>query len=146
MPSRPAKKPVENINVKHKQALSSIEKFALWITTHIGTMGFFLAVFLWSVGWISWNLFAPENWRFDTVPAFELWLFISNLIQLFFLPLIMIGQNLQGRHSEMRAEADFEINKKAEAEIETIFEYLEKHSRDLEEIIKSVQNKKRKNG
>ncbi len=40
------------------------------------------------------------------------------MIQMFLMPLIMIGQNLQGRHAEARAEADFEVNIKAEREIE----------------------------
>ncbi len=136
----PAEKPIENVNVKHKETLSSIEKFALWVTTRIGTMGFFFVIFCWSAGWISWNLLAPDNLRFDTVPAFELWLFISNLMQLFFLPLIMIGQNLQGRHAEIRAESDYEINKKAEREIGSIFAYLEKHDRKLADIIKKLEH------
>ncbi len=36
------------------------------------------------------------------------------------MPLIMIGQNLQSKHSEMRAEEDFIVNKKAESEVEKI--------------------------
>jgi len=41
------------------------------------------------------------------------------------MPLIMVGQNLQGRHSERRAAADFEVNQKAEAEVEEILQQLE---------------------
>jgi uncharacterized membrane protein len=41
------------------------------------------------------------------------------VIQIMLMPLIMVGQNLQGRHSELRAENDFEVNVKAEMEIET---------------------------
>jgi uncharacterized membrane protein len=57
--------------------------------------------------------------------AFAFWLFISNLIQLLLMPLIMVGQNLQGRHSELRADNDLEINIKAEQEIEVILQHLE---------------------
>ena len=70
-------------------------------------------------------MFAPAGARFDPAPAFVLWLFISNLIQILLLPLVMIGQNLQGRHSELRAESDFEINQKSEVEIETVLQHLE---------------------
>ena len=41
------------------------------------------------------------------------------------MPLIMIGQNIQGRHSELRAESDLEVNIRAEAEIEIVLEHLE---------------------
>jgi len=87
---------------------------------HVGTMGFFLLIFSWTVLWLGWNVIAPKSLQFDPYPAFVLWLFISNMIQIFLMPLIMIGQNLQARHAEARAEADFEVNVKAELEIETI--------------------------
>lgn len=118
-------KPIRNVNVHHKENLSPVNKLALWITTHVGSMGFFFVIFCWTVSWLSWNTLAPKEWRFDPFPAFVLWLFISNMIQIFLMPLIMVGQNLQSKHSELRAEQDFSINKKAEQEIETILMHLE---------------------
>jgi uncharacterized membrane protein len=44
------------------------------------------------------------------------------------MPLLMIGQNIQGRASEARAEHDLEINIKAEAEIEIILRHLERQN------------------
>jgi Protein of unknown function (DUF1003) len=82
----------------------------------------------WTVIWLGWNTLAPNGLRFDPYPAFVLWLFLSNLIQICLMPLIMVGQNLQGRHAEARAQADFEINKKAEREIEAILQHLERQS------------------
>jgi len=61
-----------------------------------------------------------------------LWLFISNLIQLLLLPLIMVGQNLLNRHTELRADADFEINQKAEEEIEAVLLHLEHQAAAIE--------------
>ena len=68
-----------------------------------------------------------------------LWLFISNLIQIHLMPLIMVGQNLQGRHSELRAEADFQINQKAEREIETVLEHLSSQSDLMLEILRHIE-------
>ncbi len=126
----------QNINIRHYQELSRIEKFAVWITNHIGTMGFFFIILIWTAFWLLWNIFAPLEFRFDIVPAFALWLFISNMIQLFLLPLIMIGQNLQGRHAELRAESDYEVNLKAEKEVEEIKDELKICRGLLEEIQK----------
>ena len=36
------------------------------------------------------------------------------------MPLIMIGQNIQGKHAQLRAQYDYETDRKAEKEIETI--------------------------
>ena len=41
------------------------------------------------------------------------------------MPLIMVGQNLQSRHGEVRAENDLEVNVRAEREIEAILRHLE---------------------
>ena len=41
------------------------------------------------------------------------------------MPLLMVGQNLQGRHSEARAEADFLVNQKSFADTEAIIKRLE---------------------
>src|SRR3984885_3233427 len=96
--------------------LTALNRLALWITLHVGSMGFFIAIFTWTVLWLFWNMFAPKSLRFDPYPGFVLWLFISNMIQLFLMPLIMIGQNVQSRHADLRAEADLKINIQAELE------------------------------
>ena len=91
--------PIRNVNVEHRSRLSKLDKLALFVTKHVGTMGFFLIIFAWTVLWLGWNIFAAAEFRFDPYPAFVFWLFISNMIQLLLTPLIMVGQNLQGRHA-----------------------------------------------
>lgn len=132
-------KPIRNVNISHKESLSRIDKLALWITEQVGSMGFFGIIFMWTVIWLGWNTLAPATARFDPFPAFVLWLFISNMIQIFLMPLIMVGQNLQSKHSELRAEQDFLINKKAEAEIETILMHLENQNELILQILKRLQ-------
>ncbi len=103
-----------------KVKATPLNRLALWITEHVGTMQFFLVIFAWTVGWLAWNMFAPKSLRFDPFPGFVLWLFISNMIQLFLMPLLLIGQNLQGQRGEQRAKNDYKVNQKAEREIEQI--------------------------
>jgi uncharacterized membrane protein len=135
------RKPVRNTNIESKKNLSALDKLALWITSHVGTMGFFFIIFIWTASWLGWNSLAPKEVRFDPFPAFVLWLFISNMIQIFLMPLIMIGQNLQSNHAEVRAEADFEVNTKAEREIETILMHLENQNKIIMEILEKLEKK-----
>ena len=130
----------ELIEAKHN--ITGLNKLALWITEHVGSMGFFIIIFVWTALWLSWNMLAPKEARFDPYPAFVLWLFISNMIQLFLMPLIMVGQNLQSAHADARAEADFEINKQAEMEIETILQHLEYQNKIILEILDRINDKK----
>ena len=119
------RKHLRDVNREHHARLKPLDLLALWITTRVGTMGFFLIIFGWTVVWLSWNMLAPKEMRFDPFPAFVLWLFISNMVQIFLMPLIMVGQNIQGAHAEARAQNDLEVNVKAEREIEVILEHLD---------------------
>ena len=112
---------------------SPLDRLALWITLRVGSMGFFVIIFVWTVVWLSWNMLAPRAVRFDPYPGFVLWLFISNMIQLFLMPLILIGQNLQSKESDQRAKNDYKINLKAEAEIQAIRASLKSILKHLEE-------------
>ena len=126
---------IKNANNIYRELLKDSEKFAIWITNKVGTIGFFAVIFLWTIIWLSWNMLAPNAFRFDPYPAFVFWLFISNMIQIFLMPLIMVGQNLQTKHAEIRAETDFEVNLKAEKEINEIKEELILLKEMLKEII-----------
>ena len=124
-----------NVNIRHKERLSRMDKLAIGITKKVGSMGFFMVVFTWTAVWLAWNTLAPVHLRFDPFPAFVLWLFISNMLQIFLMPLIMVGQNLQSKHSEIRAEEDYLINKKAELEIETILTHIENQDKLILQIL-----------
>lgn len=129
----------KNVNVIHRRSLSKMEKLAVFVTEKIGTMGFFFIIFAWTVLWLGWNMLAPKTLRFDPYPAFVLWLFISNLIQIHLMPLIMVGQNIQGKHADLRAEHDFETDTKAEKEIETILLHLENQQKLMFEILQRIE-------
>ena len=125
---RESRVPIRNVNIEQKESLSKLDQLAVKITDKIGTMGFFIVIFIWTTLWLGWNLLAPVKYQFDPGMAFVLWLFLSNMIQIFLMPLLMIGQNLQSKHAEARAEADFEINTKAEFEVETILLHLQEQN------------------
>jgi uncharacterized membrane protein len=132
------RRPVRNVNEVLTGRLGLVERIAIWITAHVGSMGFFLIIFAWTMAWLGWNALGPKPLRFDPFPAFVLWLFISNMIQIFLMPLIMVGQNLQSRHSEARAESDYEVNVRAEREIEVILMHLEAQTEKIEEILQGM--------
>jgi uncharacterized membrane protein len=132
------RKPLFNTRHAHTQTLSSAERFAVWMHKHIGSIGFFFFLLAWTVLWLGWNILAPSNLRFDPAPAFVIWLFASNILQLIFLPVIMVGQNIEGRAADWRAQMDFDVNQKAEREIEAILSHLENQNQMLLEIAKRL--------
>jgi uncharacterized membrane protein len=115
---------------------SPLDRLAVRITDRVGTMSFFLVIFAWTVLWVGYNVLASKapalHWHaFDPFPAFVAYLLISNVIQIWLMPLLMVGQNMQGRHSEARAEADYLVNQKAFADAEVILQRIESLDRRL---------------
>ena len=139
---RARRKPMRDINEEYENSLSKLDRLAVWITDRVGTMGFFLLILFWTVLWTGYNIAASEvkalHWKaFDPFPAFVAYLLISNVIQILLMPLIMVGQNVQGRHSEMRAQNDFEVNCKAEFEIEMVLMHLERQQQLLTRLVEA---------
>ncbi|MBO0341480.1 MAG: DUF1003 domain-containing protein [Bacteroidota bacterium] len=124
---------IKNTNHVYKNNLKPSERFAIWITDRIGTIGFFILILTWTIFWLGWNMFAPVHLRFDPYPAFVLWLFISNMIQIFLMPLLMVGQNLQAKRAEIRAENDYNVNIKAEKEIALLMQEIKELKKMLSE-------------
>lgn len=124
---------MRNANIVHEQSLSALDRLAIAITNKVGSIGFFLIIAGWTVLWTSYNILASEvpalHWHaFDPFPAFVAYLLISNVIQILLMPLIMVGQNIQGRHSETRAELDYEVNQRAEKEVMATLQHLERNT------------------
>ena len=96
-----------NANKKHKENLTRLEKIAVWVVNHVGSVTFFLICNFM----VALTLIKPT-----TTPIIQ---FISSAwLQLILLPLIMIGQNVQTKHDEARADATYDLTVKIEKLLE----------------------------
>lgn len=98
----------ENVNQKHRLSLKSHDRLAVLVTGAIGSMYavYFLLIIL--LAWMFWQSISDQP--FDPYP-FAFLLFITNVLQLLLMPLIMVGQNIQNKHAELRAEEEFKTTK-----------------------------------
>ena len=131
--------PTRNVMVELARSLSPTDRLAVWVTDRVGSMGFFFIVAAWTIVWLGWNTVGPLELRFDPGPAFAVWLFVSNLLQLHLMPLIMVGQNLQDRYGELVASADFDVSQRTEAEVEAILQHLTNQNALMLEILRRVE-------
>jgi uncharacterized membrane protein len=122
--------PISNTNEIHKSHLSRTDRLALFITSRVGTMSFFY----FCLALVTMPLIFSS-----TMPIIQY--LSSGYLQLILLPLILVGQNLQSRHSELRAQHDYETNLKAEKEIEAILLHLEKQDEIMLEILRKIDSK-----
>jgi hypothetical protein len=62
----------------------------------------------------------------------------QTFLQLVLFSVIIVGQNLQNKHAQKRADFNFDVNVKSELEVETILQHLENQNKVLGEIQKKL--------
>jgi len=123
-----------NVNKEHKDSLSVLDKAALFITAIVGTM--WCAIFFTALACVS----LPEALRGGTATIIS-WI-AQTFLQLVLLSIIMVGQNLQSRHSELRADADYKTNLESERKIEDIIKRLNAiENEKLDKILQLLESK-----
>ena len=92
----------KNVNKQHAQSLKVLDKTALLITTGVGTM--YCAILFAAIAFIGFPF------KGGSPLQYVLWT-SSEFLQLVLLPIIIVGQNLQNRHSSLLAEQMYRIEK-----------------------------------
>ena len=90
-----------------------------WIARAMGTPWFLLALTLFCVGWIVFNTFAPESWRFDSaLLGFTALTLVLSLQASYAAPLILLAQNRQDDRDRVQIEQDRQRSERALADTE----------------------------
>ena len=81
-------------------------KLAVFISSKFGSMWTFYILLIWMFGWIILATLGFGVFKNDPYP-FTFLLFLSNLVQLFALPILAVGQQVLSRASDKQAEQTF---------------------------------------
>ena len=81
-------------------------RLAVFVTSKFGSMNMFYALVAWMFGWMIFSLLGFGIFKKDPYP-FTFLLFLSNLVQLFALPILAVGQQVLGHTSDKQAEQTF---------------------------------------
>jgi CRP/FNR family cyclic AMP-dependent transcriptional regulator len=109
-----------NINQEMEVRSTTIERIADVIAEYSGSIQFLVLNALWFTGWIAWNT-APKVPHFDPYPFGFLTMVVS-LEAIFLSIFVLVSQNRQGAKDRLRADAEYEVNLKAELEISHMHE------------------------
>lgn len=106
---------------KHKWSFP--QKAADFLTSKMGSWTFILLFAFFIFIWISLNTYILIKYfqtnSFDPYPFILLNLFLSCLAALQ-APIILMSQNREAQKDRLRAEYDYQVNRKAEKEIQEI--------------------------
>lgn len=109
-----------------------LDKTAIFITKIVGTMWCAIAFTLLAL------ISLPSAINGGTATTIS-WI-AQTFLQLVLLSIIMVGQNLQSRHSELRADADYETNLEAKSDIEILMKRLDSIENDkLDKILEIIK-------
>ena len=108
--AHPRPKPV-NINVARQQKLGPLDSFGAFITREVGTMTAAILFTLLTLISLPAALHSHET---ITIVA---WI-AQTFLQLVLLPIIIVGQNIQGKHTETMADEEFKTTQTTYKDLE----------------------------
>lgn len=127
-----------NINVEEEERMTLGQRVADRVASFGGSWTFIVIFGAFMLTWVFLNTAALFAHHFDPYPFILLNLFLS-MIAAIQAPVIMMSQNRQAAKDRLKADADYEVNLKAEVEVaqlhrklDNIFERLEEHWAKLE--------------
>ncbi|HEY0370372.1 MAG TPA: DUF1003 domain-containing protein [Thermoanaerobaculia bacterium] len=109
-----------NINEEMQIRSTTIEKIADVIAEFSGSISFLFLNAAWFLIWIGWNT-TPFVPHFDEYPFGFLTMVVS-LEAIFLSIFVLVSQNRQAAKDRLRADAEYEVNLKAELEIAHLHE------------------------
>lgn len=112
-----------NINEEMEIRSTTAERIADVIAVFSGSIQFLILNAVWFVLWIVWNTL-PFVRHFDPYPFGFLTMVVS-LEAIFLSIFVLVSQNRQAAKDRLRADAEYEVNLKAELEIRQLHEKMD---------------------
>lgn len=118
-----------NINEEMEIRSTPLERAADVIAEYSGSIQFLALNALWFAVWIGWNTL-PFLPHFDPYPFGFLTMMVS-LEAIFLSIFVLVSQNRQAAKDRLRADAEYEVNLKAELEISHLHEKVDLLTEEL---------------
>jgi len=139
--------PVRNVIAEHEDQLSLGQRVADRVALVVGSWPFILAQSAILAVWIAINLYLvlSEMRHPGLLKAWDPYPFILlNLVLSFQAaytgPVVMMSQNRQTEKDRLMAQHDYEINQKAEEELEVVMDHLEHQDRLILDAIARLES------
>jgi uncharacterized membrane protein len=114
------------------------ERIADMVASFGGSWTFIIVFGVWLVSWTAINIFLRTK-AWDPYPFILLNLFLSMLAAIQ-APVIMMSQNRQDKKDRLRSELDFDVNRRAEAEIQNLSRKLNLMTDQLSDLDDMMRN------
>ncbi|HEY3283768.1 MAG TPA: DUF1003 domain-containing protein [Armatimonadota bacterium] len=123
--------PVRNVHELFRESMTPGQRIADRVAAAVGSWPFIITQSLLLAAWIAFNVYlvVMERARPGYLRAWDPYPFILLNLMLSFQaaytgPVVMMSQNRQGEKDRLMAQNDYEVNQKAEREIQVVLEHL----------------------
>ncbi len=131
---------VDNLLHPPTEVLTRGQRISDKVARFGGSWRFIILFGIILVGWILFNVLAPNQVDFDPYP-FILMNLILSCIAALQAPIIMMSQNRQEEKDRMRSENDYLVNLKAELEIRSLHQKMDLLLQDQIKTLYDTQTK-----
>ncbi len=128
----------KNVEEDFEETLSLGDKLADRLTETCGSWPFIVGFFLFLAGWVALNTSVLFFNTFDPYPFIFLNLILSCLAAIQ-APIIMMSQNRQAAKDRAQSEHDYQVNLKAELEIQMLNEKMDHSLVHFSQILLEIQ-------
>jgi len=125
-----------NLNVVHGEKLTMGERTSDALAKLAGSWAFIMVATVVLITWIVVNTAAILSKPFDPYPYILLNLVLSCLAAVQ-APVILMSQNREESRDRLRAELDYEVNVRAETEIERLHTKIDDLTQKIEGLVSS---------
>jgi uncharacterized membrane protein len=129
----------KNIEPEIEEEFTLGEKIADKVAEFGGSWPFIIIFFAFLTIWMGSNIYLLAEKPFDPYPFILLNLVLSSLAAIQ-APIIMMSQNRQGEKDRLRSEHDYQVNLKAELEIQQLHEKLDHMMVDQGQRLLEIQD------
>lgn len=129
-----------NVNVEVMEHQTPVERVADWISWFSGSMPFLALNAIWFGAWILINTVNVGIKPFDPYP-FGLLTMIVSLEAIFLSCFVLLSQNRQAAKDRVRSDIEYDVNIKAEMEIQHLHEKLDRIQEQVAERFNRLERK-----
>lgn len=129
-----------NVNAEVMERQTPVERVADWISWFSGSMPFLALNALWFGTWIFINTVPLGIRQFDPYP-FGLLTMIVSLEAIFLSCFVLLSQNRQAAKDRVRSDIEYDVNIKAEMEIQHLHEKLDRIQEQFAERLNRLDRK-----
>jgi len=129
-----------NVNAEVKEHQTAVERVADWISWFSGSMPFLALNTVWFGIWIVVNTVNVGVRPFDPYP-FGLLTMIVSLEAIFLSCFVLLSQNRQAAKDRVRSDIEYDVNIKAEMEIQHLHEKLDRIEERFAERLNRLDRK-----